>query len=138
MQQYFFRNSELRHLRVAQFFRYFALAEDEEGKKDAPLRTVEDTCDAADDSVVERALWNRNYDHFCEDLPVGSQLPPWRRVALAVARRRRNHRLGVSRSRVLEPLGPQREAFYEQRLLFALPWFCDSLPEPVGTDGSQR
>ena len=42
--------------------------------------------------------------------------------------RRKNSELAVSRTPVLEPLGAQREHFYEQRLLLGLPWHCTGYP----------
>ena len=42
--------------------------------------------------------------------------------------RRKNSELAVSRTPVLEPLGEQREHFYEQRLLLGLPWHCTGYP----------
>ena len=43
-----------------------------------------------------------------------------------------------SRSGFLEPTGPGREAFYEQRLLFGLPWFCKASPGHSRVEGQTK
>ena len=52
-----FRNEELRHLRLAQFFRYFKHQEDEKTakkKEKAPaMRTDEDTLNEEDEGAIE-------------------------------------------------------------------------------------
>ena len=53
------------------------------------------------------------------------------------AHRRKDADLCVPRSSWLEPIGSDREKFYEQRLLFGLPWHCRSQPTYVTSDGRQ-
>ena len=43
--------------------------------------------------------------------------------------------LCVVRTSMKEPCGTGREAFYEQRLLFGLPWHCERAPENEEKDG---
>ena len=38
----------------------------------------------------------------------------------------------------IEPIGTQREVYYEQRLLLALPWYCPMLPETQEDGGKQE
>ena len=47
--------------------------------------------------------------------------------------RRRNAALAISRFRQLEPLGDQRELYYEQKLLLGLAWHCPDLKPAVET-----
>jgi hypothetical protein len=53
---------------------------------------------------------------------------------LESSRRRKQTRLGISRTAFIAPLGESREEYYEQKLLLTLPWFCSSSPKK-NTDG---
>ena len=68
VQKYMFRNEELRHLRLAQFFRYFKHQEDEKTakkKEKAPaMRTDEDTLNEEDEGAIEDDQCHQNYDLF--------------------------------------------------------------------------
>ena len=130
--KYFFRHESLWHLRLEQFNRYFSLAGEGAVVKEA---TLEDTCED-DSDPVDAETHHRHYDATAEALPAGTLL------AASVsnvegARRRKQARLAVSRVPFIEPLGVKREAFYEQRLLLALPWHCEQKPVAVG-EGAPR
>ena len=47
---------------------------------------------------------------------------------LESARRRKQSRLGISRTAFITPMGESREVYYEQKLLLTLPWFCSTSP----------
>ena len=87
------------------------------------LATAEDTMN--DDREIEVAPEpnHRHYDTFCEVTPIGQNFPSDFDGTDGV-RRRLNTRLAVSRNAFIQPLGGQREPFYEQRLLLTLAWFC--------------
>ena len=117
VQKYFFRHPSLRHLRVEQFTRYFACGGDR-----ADGVTVEDTVNE-DVGAVPLEEGHRHFDDFAENTPPGTVFPS---IAAGVesAKRRCQTRLAVSRVPFVEPIADKREAFYEQRLLLGLPWFC--------------
>lgn len=123
--KYFFRHVALRHLRVEQFNRYFALSD--EGPSAAPP-TLEDTC-ADEDDVIPTEPHHRHYDATAESVPPGATFASAKSVT--GARRRRQARLAVSRTPFIEPIGTKREAFYEQKLLLGLPWHCPERPRAV-------
>jgi len=77
--------------------------------------TIEDTVEV-DDAAVGCNLHHRHYDEFCEKTMPGTKFPS-RAQGLEVLQRRRQARLGVSRLPFLEPLGPKREPFFEQKLM---------------------
>ena len=70
---------------------------------------------------------HRHYDTFCETTAVGQTFAT-DFDGTAGVRRRLNTRLAVTRNAWIEPLGTQREAFYEMRLLRTLAWFCPEKP----------
>ena len=97
-QKYFFRNAELRHLRVEQFNRYCYMA----GEGDsAAAGTMEDTI-ASDEEPAPPDMSHRNYDELMEDTPPGAHF-----LACAThvpgCKRRVQTRLGCSRVPFIEP-----------------------------------
>ena len=97
-QKYFFRNAELRHLRVEQFNRYCYMA----GEGDsAAAGTMEDTI-ASDEEPAPPDLSHRNYDELLEETPPGAHF-----LACAThvpgCKRRVQTRLGCSRVPFIEP-----------------------------------
>ena len=62
VQQYMFRNEQLRHLRPAQFFRYFYHHTDGSTSKPKKVPTGENTLDEADEGAIEDDACHRNYD----------------------------------------------------------------------------
>ncbi len=126
-QQYFFRNKELRHLRIEQFNRYL-VPTDQGGRAN---EAQEDTI--SDDEVDVYADSNhRHTDAFMEGVAHGTVYSATQKHVPG-SRRRVQARLGVSRIPFLEPLGTSREAFYENRLLLGLAWYCE---EPANADGT--
>ena len=119
---------ELWHLRAEQFFRYMNHTSVEDSRAKVPVveRTHENTMEEEEEStdplVVDDSC-HRHFDEHVSAMPTGTT---WRPAvssrALPHAHRRRNTDLCVPRSAFLEPLGEKRKAFYEQRLLFGLPW----------------
>ena len=89
--------------------------------------TAEDTMDDDREILVAREPNHRHYDTFCEVTPIG-QLFSSDFDGTDGVRRRLDTRLAVSRNAFIHPLGDQREAFYEQRLLLTLAWFCPEKP----------
>ena len=135
MQYYFFRNEELRHLRAAQFFRYFTHQETV-GDHQAPApRTDENTIAEDEEGPIPDDPAHRNFDALSSRyVEAGRALPCARdlHVHVAAARRRRNRDFCVARTAFLEPCGSAgREAFYEQKLLQGLPWHCYKKPGMV-------
>ena len=130
--KYLFRNESLRHLRVEQFNRFFAFAGDSEV---AVGPTLEDTL-ADEDDEVPPVPEHRHYDAFAQEVGPGIIFSSTISGVPGV-RRRKPARLAVTRNPFLEPIGARREAFYEQRLLLGLAWYC---PEPpiVAEDGVQH
>ena len=120
--KYFFRHPSLRHLRLEQYNRYFANSGDR-GAMEGP--TIEDTV-LEDDSAVQTEHGHRHYNEMAEKVAPGTVFPA-SAPGVDNVRRRRQARLAVSRVPFIEPLADKREAFYEQRLLLGLAWFC---PEP--------
>ena len=120
--KYFFRHMDLRHLRVEQFNRYFALS-NEGANATAP--TMEDTC-ADEDDIVQPEEHHRHYDQDAEAIAPGAKYAS--AATVTGARRRKQARLAVSRVPFIEPIGTRRERYYEQRLLLTLPWYCPSSP----------
>lgn len=125
-QKYLFRSVLLRHLRVEQFNRYFALTTDE---KEA--LTLEDTMADEDDEHIEPCTHHRHYDANAEAIAAGTIFPSTAK-SLESARKRQHTRLGISRTPFIEPIGAARETFYESRLLSVLPWYCYEKPSVDG------
>ena len=132
MQYYFFRYDYLRHLRAAQFVRYYTQHEAAEDRKAPAVRTDENTIGEDDEGAIPDDPAHRNFDALssryvepCSEVPCAPDL----HVRVANARRRRNRDFGVARHAFLEPCGAAgEEAFYEQRLLQGLPWHCYKKP----------
>ena len=122
--RYFFRHAHLHHLRIEQYNRYFS--EQTEAALNA-LATAENTMDDDREVAVAPVPDHRHYDTFCETTPAG-QCYPSDFDGTEGVRRRLNTRLAVSRNAWIEPLGNQRVAFYEMRLLLTLAWFCPEKP----------
>lgn len=80
--------------------------------------TNEDTIDPDDDAVgIDKA--HRHHDKNIEQISPGTKYPS-RVKGLEMLQRRQQARLAVNRIPHLEPLGVQRENFYEQvRVFFA-------------------
>ena len=138
VQQYFFRNHGLWHLRLGQFFRYFSQQVDPHGKTPHCMRTDDDTVEAGSENAraVPPEPSHRHFDAWADSessCPPGSAFRCHKHplIQCASARRRRHTDLCVPRSSFIEPLGERRERFYEQRLLFGLPWHCSQKPEDV-------
>ena len=129
-QKYFFRHPKLRHLRIEQCNRYFALSG--EGDPDA-APTIEDTILECED-LHRSDPSHRHFDRGCEAMDAGTCFPSWAKHIPSL-RRRQQGRLGISRPPTKEPLGAQRESYYEQKLVLSLAWYCSSLPE-TSSDGS--
>ena len=131
VQEYMFRNEQLRHLRLGQFFRYFYFGREEERQLDAEV--------AADPASVPDDATHRHYDRQSSRLPAGNTLAaaPEKR-ALSGATRRMNTNLCVPRSSFIEPYGEGRELFYEQRLLQGLPWYCNEIPRQIATQDENK
>ena len=104
-QKYFFRNAELRHLRVEQFNRYFAMA----GDKDAAPMTLEDTMDDEDDDIMPDET-HRHSDPAMERVPPGTMFKSTCKNVPG-CRRRKSARLGSVGSRSLNPSAPAGSSF---------------------------
>ena len=133
-QKYTFRHPDIRHLRFEQYKRYFSAADDH-GIADDGIR--EDTRDAEEAFVgdlVPVQTNHRHYDHMAQCVLPGKSFrscSPYGEVAV----RRKNTSLAVSRSHNPEPLGEQREHFYEKQLLLSLPWYCDGVSTHRDSEG---
>ena len=130
-QKYMFRHASLRHLRVEQFNRYLSPSESNNAKE---AQTAEDTIEDVPEDAPPTNIHHRNYDKLMEGTAPGKHFPSTAQH-LPGCKRRMNSRLGVSRTPMIEPVGPSREMFYEAKLLLALPWFCEELPQTSG-DGT--
>ena len=130
VQQYLFRNEQLRHLRPAQFFRYFYHHTDGSTSKPKKVPTGENTLDEADEGAIEDDACHRNYDLLSSRVGFGEMVDCAAdlRVQVPKVKRRRNRDFCIVRSSFLEPCGKDRDAFYEQRLLLGLPWHCHKKP----------
>ncbi len=109
----------LRHLRIEQVCYYTAAA------ADAEQETHENTVPEPETSAVDRT--HKNYDAFMETVKEGTVFKS-SGPGLESVRRRKQSRLGVSRTGFIAPLGESREEYYEQKLLLTLPWFCSTCP----------
>ena len=124
----------MRHLRLAQFFRYFKHQESDaaskRNKKEPAMRTDEDTLNEEDEGAIEDDSCHRNYDVCSSRKGCGDTVAcaATLRVKVQAAKRRHNRDFCVVRSSFLEPCGRDRDAFYEQRLLMGLPWHCYRKP----------
>jgi hypothetical protein len=77
---------------------------------------------------------HRHYDRYSETVPEGAKFASDFK-GVEVVRRRNQQRLAVSYHPALEPLGAKREAYYQQKLILGLPWYCPDKPSPQ-EDGS--
>ena len=118
--KYFFRNEALRDLRLEQYNRYWATVD--EGASGGA--TLEDTC--CDEGILPQAD-HKDYDEFSESVAEGQRFASSMKHVEGL-RRRHQSRLAVSRVATIEPFCASREAFYQQRLLLGLSWFCDAPP----------
>ena len=119
---------------MEQYKRYFATSKETgEGPGE---QTREDTRDAEEEREDHRALVREDHRHHDEKAQalLPSTAFPSRSPHGEKAVRRRNTTLAVCRARVIEPLGDLREAFYEQRLLLGLPWYCPDLKPAAEND----
>jgi hypothetical protein len=119
----------LRHLRVEQVNRYFAYAGtgDNEGGE-------EYLWGDANDNIAPQ-IDHRHYDEYAQELDIGTLMAS-NAAGVPGLRRRKSARLGISRVPFHEPIGSRREAFYEQKLLLGLAWYCSEAPL-TNDDGSQ-
>lgn len=124
--KYFFRNEYLRPLRLEQFNRYFTYCSNEDATRG---NTLEDTVRDETDEVPPNKH-HKHYDPNAEDIMPGRSFEAIAQGIPSV-RRRMQARLAVNRVPFIEPIGDKREAFYEQRLLLGLSWYCATLPEEV-------
>jgi hypothetical protein len=113
-QMYFFRNEQLRHLRPEQFFRYFVQRTGTQSRRPQQPSTEENTADDIEHGPVPVNPAHRHYDAAAQACAEGAELPCSGRLQCAGAVRRKNLDLCVPRSRLLEPIGADREAFSEQ------------------------
>ena len=129
VQTYFFRNEALQFLRAEQFFRYFAHRSEDSNTAPLTQRTHDETADADEGSRCIDDPTHRHYDASVSVLLAGEQFPSAAVAGqCAGAHKRQTANLCVPRSSFLEPCGGNREAFYEQRLLFGIPWHCVRKP----------
>ena len=135
--KYFFRNASLLHLRVEQFVRYlFIIDRADADESGAGATTDEDFDEENADETRFVESTHRHFDAFMEQEPPGKRYLS-RVRGLPSAKRREHSKLAVSRYWQPEPIGQTREAYYQQRLLLALPWYCDSAPTLVADGGKQ-
>ena len=120
--KYLFRNARLRHIRIEQFNRYLHVRSDE--RSNNTVQEIDDVLEG-DLRVIDKN--HRNYDHYLENVPPGTIFPSVF-VGGASAKRRHDARLGASRLPCLEPIGDQREKFYELQLFAGLAWYSDTKP----------
>ena len=116
---YFFRHENLRHLRIGQYNRYFST-----NSEKGAAETLEDTCG---DEDMQPKPDHHHYDSRADGYAAGTCFPSAMRHVDGV-RRRKGSRLAVSRVGFIEPIAASREKFYEQKLLLALSWYCESPP----------
>ena len=125
---FFFRHQSLRHLRIGQYNRYFATSEKVVGD------TLEDTCG---DEDVKPKPEHQHYDEMAEGVPAGTRFASTMQHVEG-AQRRQGARLAVTRVGFIEPIAASREAFYQQKLLLGIPWYCASAPvKRIGEDGQE-
>ena len=103
-QKYFFRSEQLRHLRPAQFLRYFSHHDNESEQAAWGGQTNENTI-VPDETLAADDPAHRNYDQRSSDAPAAGAFKCARfNIASPFARRRKNSALAVPRTRFLEPL----------------------------------
>ena len=106
---------------ATQFIRYLSFAGDGNG---FTPDTNEDTVEHDDDIPVDAS--HRNYDEQMENTPPGARfLAACKHIP--GCRRRKQSCLGVPRLPFIEPIGESREAFFEQKLVLALPWYASQM-----------
>ena len=114
MQRYMFRNADLRHLRAAQFFRYFRHAENEVSKEAPTMRTDEDTLAGEYEGAAIDNQCHWTVDLQCSRVGAGLAVKCATdlKVKTPSAKIRHNRDLCVVRSAFLEPCGTDRDAFH--------------------------
>ena len=140
MQQYMFQSADLRHLRAAQFFRYFSHEKDETSKKAPAMRTDEDTLAAEDEGAIIDDKCHKDFDLQCSRVGAGLEVKCATdlEVEIPSPKIRHNRDLCVARGAFLEPCGKGRDAFYEQRLLVGIPWHCYRKPLTGNTNQNNK
>ena len=130
MQYYFFRSQDLAALRVEQFFRYFTHGDIDAARERTPTaqrtdeNTVREPVDVAEADDPSHHHYSSVASAACRP-GEGLRCGLWAKgVRIKSAVRRSNLNLCVCRTAFLEPIGKDRDAFYEQRLLLGLPWHC--------------
>ena len=127
-------------MRIEQCVRYYCTSSGAAQSQE----TNEDTAALGDDDVVEVDEGHRHYDAFSEGNPPGVKFPGVVKGIETLSRRRQG-RLAVSRLPYLEPIGPRREEFYEQKLLLgrrlSSAWPCPQvgsfyMVQGVGSDSN--
>ena len=108
----------MRHLRIEQYNYYMATA-------DGDPETNENTVPDPEAVSIDRS--HKNFDAYMETIKEGAVFKSTG-PGIEAVRRRKQSRLGVSRTAFITPLGESREDYYEQKLLLTLPWFCASSP----------
>ena len=113
-QSYFFRSEQLRHLRPAQFFRYYIKCADEGRQRASCMRTDENTIEAGDGGPIPDDPFHRNYDALRSRMCPGGYLPcaTALHAQTGAVKRRRNRDFCVDRQAFSEPCGAAREPFY--------------------------
>ena len=118
-QKYFLRHEKLWHLRPEQYFRYFASKRGESGG------FVREDTRGDEDKKIEKLVpvdeHHRHFDQQVQSLPPGTTLESRSPYGDDVVRRR-TAGLAIPRASEFEPLGDQRESFYERKLLLGLAW----------------
>ena len=84
-------------------------------------------------ATIDVDVSHRHYHPVAQELQPG-EIVHNRDIGVFSCRRRQCSRLCVPRSAFVEPLGPKREDYYEQRLLEGLPWFCVDGPSKRQAD----
>ena len=111
----------MHHLRLEQYIRYLS---EKTATATEAMPTAENTTGDDHEAVLEPEPDHRHFDRFCEITPMGQRFMSDFDGTEGV-RRRQQTRLAVSRNAWIEPLGAQREPYYEQRLLLTLAWVSE-------------
>ena len=99
--------------------------------------TIEDTRPDEDETLeAHDDETHRNFDTWVQHVTPGTKFPSAKNVPSA--RRRQHHRLAVSRTPLIAPVGASRESHYESRLILAFPWFCSESPAVTLSESGQN